>query len=455
MDLLFLSVVALVALALLFDFSNGFHDAANSIATVVATRVMSARTAVWFSAVCNFAAYFFVGTGVANTVAKTVDSQDEGIAVVFGALVAAVTWNYVTWYRGMPSSSSHAVIGGLIGAGLVAGGLDAINWNNVGKTVAAIVVSPLVAFAVAALATVLVRGLQMATRWDDDAKPFKGMQLVSAAAVSFGHGANDAQKTMGVIAALLAAAGYLRVDESTHALPVPWWVAISAYAAIALGTVWGGWRIIQTMGLRLCSLNARTGASANIGATTAIFGATALGIPISTTHAAASSVVGAGTAARRGTNWKVVGEMSVAWVCTIPATAAIGAVLYSLSQLPTVLAWVTLFPIILGLGGLMIWAMAHGVKADDLEAEIRARAEAPATPEPLTMKSDLLLGAVTVPALNGASLVAEVPAAANGTVRERTTAVVDAPVEVAEALMAQALEALDSESETSPPSPVL
>ncbi len=370
MDLMLVSVVAVVALALLFDFSNGFHDAANSVATVVATRAMPARWAVWFSAACNFAAFFVVGTAVANTVAKTVKPGEEGIAVVFSALVAAIIWNYATWYVGMPSSSSHALIGGLIGAGFSAGGVDAVNWPSVKKTAIAIVVSPAVAFAVAALAVVLVVVVQKVTGWHENAKPFKVLQLVSAGAVSFGHGANDAQKTMGVIAALLAGAGYLSPAAGSSTLPVPWWVGLAAYTAIALGTVWGGWRIIETMGLRLTNLNAKVGVAANIGATTAIFGATAMGVPISTTHAAASSVVGSGVAARRGTHWRVVGEMVLAWVVTMPATAAVSFALYRLTQLPLGLAWLAVGAVLLVVGTWMVRAMMHTIGAREVEAEV-------------------------------------------------------------------------------------
>jgi PiT family inorganic phosphate transporter len=373
-DLLLLAVIAVVALALLFDFSNGFHDAANSVATVVATRAMPARWAVWFSAACNFAAYFVVGTAVANTVAKTVKASDVGVAVVFAALFAAIAWNYLTWHFGMPSSSSHAIIGGLVGAGLAAGGISAINWSSVQKTVIAIVASPAVAFTVAALATVLVVGIQRVTRWSDDAKPFKGLQLISAAAVSFGHGANDAQKTMGVIAALLAGAGYVNAAPGAKALPVPEWVALASYAAISIGTAWGGWKIIDTMGLRLTRLNARTGVAANIGATTAIFGATALGVPISTTHAAASSVVGAGAAARRGTNKKVVGEMVLAWIMTIPATLAIGWLMYRATQLPTVVADIAVGALVVALLSAIGWAMVHAMGAKEIEAEVLSTA---------------------------------------------------------------------------------
>jgi PiT family inorganic phosphate transporter len=368
-DLLLLSVIAVIALALLFDFSNGFHDAANSVATVVATKAMPARWAVWFSALCNFAAFFFVGTAVANTVAKVVKADQEGVAVVFAALLAAIIWNYATWWIGMPSSSSHAIIGGLLGAGLAAGGTDAINWANVEKTAIAILVSPAVALSVALLATGLVLGLQKLTGWGDDAKPFKGLQLLSAAAVSFGHGANDAQKTMGVIAALLASAGYLTAADD-GAVAVPMWVAFLAYTAIAAGTVWGGWRIIETMGLRITLLSSRTGVAANIGATTAIFGATQLGIPISTTHAAASSVVGAGIGTRRGVNWRVIGEMVIAWVVTIPSTAAVGFVMFELTRIPGPFNGVVVGAVVLALAGWIGWAMTHTIGAAEVAAKV-------------------------------------------------------------------------------------
>jgi PiT family inorganic phosphate transporter len=240
-DLLLIAVIAVIALALLFDFSNGFHDAANSVATVVATRAMPPKVAVGFSAFFNFLAYFFVGTAVANTVSKVVDAQYAGVAVVFAALVGAISWNYLTWWLGMPSSSSHALLGGLVGAGLAAGWLDAISWTKVEEAAIAVFASPLVAFSIAFVAMYFVAGLQRVTGWADNARPFKVLQIISAAAVSFGHGANDAQKTMGVIAALLAGAGYTTM-HADGTVPVPEWVALSAYAAIALGTMWGGWK---------------------------------------------------------------------------------------------------------------------------------------------------------------------------------------------------------------------
>ena len=376
MDLVLLGVIAVIALALLFDFSNGFHDAANSIATVVATRAMPARMAVAFSAACNFAAYFFIGTAVANTVAKIVKPGTESVAVVFAALLGAITWNYLTWYFGMPSSSSHAIIGGLVGAGISAGGLGAISWASVQKTALFIVLSPLIAFVIAAAATPLVVGLQKLTGWHDNAKPFKALQLATAAAMSFGHGANDAQKTMGVMAALLAGAGYLHTGGG--AIVVPEWVALSAYAAIALGTMWGGWRIIETVGLKLTHLNARTGAAANLGAATAIFGGTDLGIPLSTTHAATFSVVGAGVAARRGIGGRTIGGMVLTWFVTIPSTAAVGWGVYRLTQLPSVAAVIAVGLVLAAMFGGIIWAMRNSLGAKELDKQVREAERRPA-----------------------------------------------------------------------------
>jgi len=368
-DLTVVALVVVVALALLFDFTNGFHDAANSVSTVVATRALPAKAAVWFSAFFNFAAVFFVGTAVANTVAKTVHADVTGIAVVFAALFAAIVWNYSTWWVGMPSSSSHALIGGLVGAGLAAGGIDAISWPSVQKVVIAIVVSPLVAFAIAFLAMFLVAGLRKAFGMSDNAKPFKWLQLVSAGAVSFGHGANDAQKTMGVIAALLVGTGHLAAGKDGN-VAVPLWVEFAAYAAIAAGTVWGGWKIIETMGLKITTLHASSGVAANIGAVSAIFGATGLGAPISTTHAAASSIAGAGVSSGMGINLRVVGEMVLAWIVTMPAAIMLSFMAFKMTQLPGILSWVFTGTAVLVVGGLIVWAMRRSMTAEDVEAEI-------------------------------------------------------------------------------------
>jgi len=373
-DLTLIAVIAVVALALLFDFTNGFHDAANSVATVVATRALPAKWAVWFSAFFNFAAVFVVGTAVANTVAKTVKADFSGVAVIFAALFAAIVWNYATWWFGMPSSSSHALIGGLVGAGLAAGGTDAIAWSSVQKTAIAIVASPLVAFAIAAIAMWVVARLRRSFGWSENARGFKWLQLVSAGAVSFGHGANDAQKTMGVIAALLLGTGHL-VASPDGSVPVPLWVEVSAYGAIAIGTVWGGWKIIETMGLKITTLHASSGTAANVGAVTAIFGATGLGVPISTTHAAASSVVGAGVASGNGVNFKVVGEMVLGWIITLPATILIAFGAFKLTQLPGAFAWVATGLIVIVAAVLIIWAMTHSITADDVEAELPSEKE--------------------------------------------------------------------------------
>ena len=383
MDLLLIAIILIVALALIFDFTNGFHDAANAVSTVVATRALPAKWAPPFSAFFNFVAYFVVGTAVANTVAKTVKGDFVGLAVIFSALFAAVAWNYITWNVGMPSSSSHAIIGGLVGAGLAAGGIAAIDWGSVSKAAIGIIASPAVALSVAFLAVYLIYFVQKLTKWHDNHPVFKGAQVVSAAALSFGHGANDAQKTMGVIAALLLGAGYTTMDETGKNIVVPEWVAISAYGAIALGTLWGGWKIIETMGLRITTLYANTGLAANIGAVTAVFGATSLGAPISTTHAAASSVVGAGIGSGKGANWKVVGEMVLAWVVTIPMSAAMAFGMYYLTRLPTVLAWIAVGGVVAAFAAWAVWAMTHTIHASDVEKEILPEDELDDGPEPM------------------------------------------------------------------------
>jgi len=374
-DLALIVIAVLVVVALIFDFTNGFHDAANSVGTVVATRALPAKWAPAFSAFFNFLALFVVGTAVASTVGKTVKAEFASEAVIFAGLFAAIAWNYITWYIGMPSSSSHAIIGGLVGAGLAAGGLGAISWSSVQKAAIGIIASPLVAFTIAFVLMYIVFLVQKIFKLHDDHPSFKGLQLVSAAALSFGHGANDAQKTMGVIGALLLGAGYTTMDEAGKNIILPMWVEIAAYSAIALGTLWGGWKIIETMGLRITTLHANSGAAANIGASTAIFGATAMGAPISTTQAAASSVVGAGVSSGKGANWKVVGEMMMAWIFTIPFAAVIAFGMFWLTQLPTVLAWVAVGAVVIAFTIWVIRAMRSTVHAADIEAEIPGEEE--------------------------------------------------------------------------------
>jgi PiT family inorganic phosphate transporter len=369
-DWTLITVALLVVAALIFDFTNGFHDAANSVGTVVATRALPARWAPAFSAFFNFLALFVVGIAVASTVAKTVKPEFAGVAVIFAALFAAIAWNYITWFFGMPSSSSHAIIGGLVGAGLAAGGFSAISWSSVEKAAIGIIASPLVAIMIAFLVMYLIFLLQKIFKLHDNHPTFKGLQLVSAAGLSFGHGANDAQKTIGVIGALLLGAGYTSTAADGKNIMVPLWVEVAAYTAIALGTLWGGWKIIETMGLRITTLHANSGAAANLGASTAIFGATALGAPISTTQAAASSVIGAGISSGKGANWRVVGEMATAWVLTIPLAASIAYGMYWLTQLPIVLAWVVVGTIVIGFSIWVSWAMRNSPHAADIEAEI-------------------------------------------------------------------------------------
>jgi len=323
-------LVGLVALALAFDFLNGLHDAANAIATVVATRLLSPVMAVLFAAAGNFAAYWFVGLHVAETVGKGIIDKDAVTpAVVFGALVGAMFWNVVTWLKGIPSSSSHALIGGLLGAGMAHGGFGVVESSGTTKTVVAIFLSPMIGFGIAML-------LMLLTSWGfrgvsprSSNRTFKGLHLLSSAAYSISHGGNDAQKTMGIIAVLLYSTGHLTGD-----FHVPEWVVLSCYTAIALGTLSGGWKIIKTMGSKLTKLNHHSGFCASTAGSCVVFGASALGIPVSTTHAITGSVVGTGAARRASAvRWSVASRVIVAWFITIPASAFVGALFYEITRL--------------------------------------------------------------------------------------------------------------------------
>ncbi|MEH6715121.1 inorganic phosphate transporter [Parasphingorhabdus flavimaris] len=321
---------ALIALALAFDFLNGLHDAANSIATVVSTRLLSPVAAVVFAACGNFAAYWLVGLQVAETVGEGIIDKDVVTpAVVFGALVGAMFWNVLTWLKGIPSSSSHALIGGLLGAGIAHAGFGAVESSGTTKTMAAILLSPMIGFMIAML-------LMLATSWlFKPVQPrkaegvFKVFHLMSSAAYSISHGANDAQKSMGIIAVLLYSTGYLGGEFS-----VPEWVVISCYLAISLGTLSGGWRIIKTMGTKLTKLDHHNGFCASTAGSAVVFGASAMGIPVSTTHAITGSVVGVGAARRASAvRWSVASRVVMAWFITIPASAAVGALFYWLTRL--------------------------------------------------------------------------------------------------------------------------
>ncbi len=323
-------IIALVALALAFDFLNGLHDAANSIATVVATRLLSPVQAVLFAAFFNFSAYWLFGLKVAETVGKGIINKDVVTpAVVFGALVGAMTWNVITWWRGIPSSSSHALVGGLLGAGLLHAGPGAIVWGGLTTTTVAIVLSPMIGLTVSMLLFMATAWVFMRVTARASETVFKRLHLVSAAAYSLGHGANDAQKTMGIITVLLYSQGYL--GTSFH---VPTWVVLSCYTAIGIGTLSGGWKIIETMGSRITKLTHHQGFCASAGGSIMLFAASAFGIPVSTTHTITGCIVGVGAARRTSAvRWPVAQRVATAWVVTIPASAVVGALFYAIARL--------------------------------------------------------------------------------------------------------------------------
>jgi inorganic phosphate transporter, PiT family len=319
-------VALLVLLAIAFDFMNGFHDAANSIATVVSTGVLKPHQAVAFAAFFNFIALFVFQLKVAATVGKGIVVPDVvDHYVVFGALVGAIIWNVVTWWYGIPSSSSHALIGGIVGAVLTKSGSDSLIAAGVWKTVAFILVSPLLGFVLASLMMVLVAWLFRRARPQSVDGTFRRLQLVSAGLYSLGHGGNDAQKTIGIIWMLLIATGYA---SSLDKLP-PTWVIWSCYIAIALGTLFGGWRIVKTMGQKITKLKPVGGFCAETGGAITLFLATGLGIPVSTTHTITGAIVGVGSTRRASAvRWGVAGNIVWAWVFTIPASGAMAAVAY-------------------------------------------------------------------------------------------------------------------------------
>ena len=328
-------LIGLIAIALAFDFLNGLHDAANSIATVVATRLLSPLQAVAFAAFFNFAAYFLSLAvpqlhKVADTIGKgLIDKDLVTPGVVFGALVGAMFWNVVTWLKGIPSSSSHALVGGIIGAGVAHAGLSGVQWTGLNKTLIAIVLSPTLGMILSMLIMLATSWLGLRASATGAEKTFRSLHLVSSATYSIGHGLNDAQKTMGVITVLLYSTGHLHGD-----FQVPHWVAISCYIAIGLGTLTGGWRIIETMGSRITKLSQHQGFSASAGGSVMLIAASWFGIPVSTTHTITGCVIGAGVA-RRATavRWSVAGDVMTAWVITIPASAAVAALFYWLTTL--------------------------------------------------------------------------------------------------------------------------
>lgn len=329
MEYMTFSLVLLIVVALAFDFMNGLHDAANSIATIVSTRVLKPQYAVIWAAFFNFAAYFVFSVHVANTVGKgIVEPTLIDDAVVFGALAGAIAWNAITWWGGIPSSSSHALIGGIIGAGIAKAGFSSIIWSGLSKTLYAIVLSPFTGFVLALLMVLLVSWLFVRANPAFADGLFRKIQLVSAALYSLGHGSNDAQKTAGIISVLLFSHGVY--SEFT----VPGWVILSCYAVMGLGTLMGGWRIVHTMGSKITRLTPMQGSCAETAGAITLFSATYMGVPVSTTHTITSSIVGVGAARRlSAVRWNVATGIVYAWVITIPAAAMLAASFYGLAKL--------------------------------------------------------------------------------------------------------------------------
>jgi PiT family inorganic phosphate transporter len=310
-------LVGLIAVALLFDFLNGLHDAANSIATIVSTRVLRPQYAVFWAAFFNFVAFGVFGLHVAQTVGTgIIEPSVVDARVIFAALVGAIVWNLITWGLGIPSSSSHALIGGLVGGGMAKAGLSAAVWGGLSKTIAAIVLSPLVGFLFVSWAS--VRSTPFAVD-----RAFRILQFGSASLYSLGHGGNDAQKTMGIIAVLLDSQGYLDGEFA-----VPFWVVLACQASMALGTLMGGWRIVRTIGLRITKLTPMQGFCAETGGAVTLFMATFLGVPVSITHTITGAIVGVGAAHVGGAGWNVASSIVYAWVITIPASAIVAALAY-------------------------------------------------------------------------------------------------------------------------------
>jgi inorganic phosphate transporter, PiT family len=323
-------LLALIAIALLFDFLNGLHDAANSIATIVSTRVLSPSYAVAWAAFFNFIAFMFFGLHVAETVGSGIVSTaivDD--RVIFGALMGAIAWNVITWVAGIPSSSSHALIGGLVGAGISKAGTGAVVWSGLGKTAAAIVLSPAVGFLLALLLVFIVSWLFLRMTPLKVDGTFRILQFVSASLYSLGHGGNDAQKTMGIIAVLMFSHGLL--GEKFF---VPFWVVITCQAAMGLGTLFGGWRIVHTMGSKITRLTPQQGFCAETGGAITLFMATWLGVPVSTTHTITGAIIGVGAARRvSAVRWGVARGIVMAWVITMPMSALMASLAYFISGL--------------------------------------------------------------------------------------------------------------------------
>lgn len=323
-------LVGLIAVALVFDFLNGLHDAANSIATIVSTRVLPPRAAVFWAAFFNFIAFLFFGLHVAQTIGTgIIEPAVVNPRVIFAALMGAISWNLITWWAGIPSSSSHALIGGLLGAGTAKAGSAAIVWKGVLTTTGAIFLSPMIGFLLALALVLAVSWLFLRKTPLAVDSIFRVLQFASASLYSLGHGGNDAQKTMGIIAGLLFAQGYLGQQFF-----VPLWVVLSCQAAMALGTLLGGWRIVRTMGSKITHLTPMQGFCAETGGAATLFLATWLGIPVSTTHTITGAIVGVGAARRiSAVRWNVASNILFAWIVTMPAAALVAALFYILAAL--------------------------------------------------------------------------------------------------------------------------
>src|SRR6202162_3748391 len=325
MDSPLLYLIGLIAVALAFDFLNGLHDAANSIATIVSTRVLRPQYAIIWPGFFNFVAFLVLGLNGAQTIGTgIIEPSVIDVQVIFAALVGAIVWNLITWAMGIPSSSSHALIGGLVGGGMSKAGLSAAVWSGLSKTLLAIVLSPLIGFLLALVLVAIVSWASVRSTPFGVDRAFRILQFASASLYSLGHGGHDAQKTMGVIAVLLFSQGQLGAE-----FYVPFWVVLACQAAMAMGTLMGGWRIVRTMGLRITKLTPMQGFCAETGGAITLFLATWLGVPVSTTHTITGAIVGVGAARRASAvRWNVASSIVYAWVITIPAAAAVAALAY-------------------------------------------------------------------------------------------------------------------------------
>jgi PiT family inorganic phosphate transporter len=336
----FTLIAVIILIALIFDFTNGFHDSANAISTVVSTKVLSPRRAVAFAAFFNFLAAFTFGVAVASTISNIIRLDFVAAAIiptiVLAALVGAISWNIMTWLLGLPTSSSHALIGGLMGAGISAAGFAAVRWDTIGTVALFMVLSPVIGLCCGFLFMAFVLRLTRNANKMSAENHFKRLQICSAAAYSFSHGTNDAQKTIGIIVPLLFSIGYFGAAVDPNHLPVPIWVIIMAYTAIAVGTLSGGWRIVKTMGYKITKLRPVHGFAAETAGAATIIGASVAGIPVSTTHVICSSIMGVGSTMGTSTvKWGVARNIVWAWILTIPISALIGFVSFlALSQIP-------------------------------------------------------------------------------------------------------------------------